>query len=429
VQARNSRARSSPSSLTRAVFWVAVALFVGERLWNISAYDLSGDETLSIEIVSHSMAQLFPRIVTDLVHPPLFYLLLKSWIFIGGTSLVWLKLFPVLISILTLAPFILLCRSLTLEQRAVNLALALVAVNSYLVYYSQEVRMYSLLLFFTLFSLWLFREYLRSENRGYLIALGIANLLLVYTHFFGWLVVVAEWALCLQKRRRFIEFAFLTLALGALFSPWVYLASASMATYDVKANLGWIPPANVHEVAGYYAVLAGPSESSRGVRFGLLLFATPIAFHIGQLFSRKKSINDAGDALNFWFLVAVAAIPVVIAILASQVLPVSVWYKRYLIITAVPTILAVSVAVARITPRWLRVSLVAVILTWSAVGSLQAFSPRFQWSYLVGQVIQLEKSATDEVVIYCSREESKPQSPITSRSTEQRGSVLSGSWI
>ena len=54
-------------------------------------------------------------------------------------------------------------RAETQRLPRVNLALLLLAVNGYLIKYAQEVRMYSLLFFLSLCSLWLF---FRFFNRG-----------------------------------------------------------------------------------------------------------------------------------------------------------------------------------------------------------------------------------------------------------------------
>jgi len=123
---------------------------------------------------------------------------------IGGESLQWLRLFPALAAIAALVPFLLLARGLRLGAQETTLALLLAAANGYLVKYAQELRMYSLLLLFTLTSLWLFVRLLNSARapRALLFALFFVNLLLVYTHYYGWLVVACEAALLAYSDRR-----------------------------------------------------------------------------------------------------------------------------------------------------------------------------------------------------------------------------------
>src|ERR671939_103762 len=135
-----------------------VALYVAARLWHLTATCLWFDEIFSVHAARHTWGMLWSFAAADLIHPPLFYALLKLWAAAGGESLLWLRLFPALTSLLTLVPFFLL---------------------------AQELRMYSLLLLLTLASLWLLAKLLNSGRAApkVLLALGLVNLLLVYTHY------------------------------------------------------------------------------------------------------------------------------------------------------------------------------------------------------------------------------------------------------
>src|SRR5260370_13076031 len=166
-----------------------VCLFVALRLWHLITYGLWFDEAFSHLAAQLGWSELIAYVVADIVHPPLFYLLLKLWIGVGGESLLWLKLFPVLTSVATLVPLWLLCKELKLTAAEANTALFLVAVNAYLVYYAQELRMYSLLAFFTVWSLWLFVKLVRTEScqKQILAGLFVLYLLLDNTQYFGWL--------------------------------------------------------------------------------------------------------------------------------------------------------------------------------------------------------------------------------------------------
>src|SRR5215213_9018851 len=190
-----------------AIILSLVALYVAARLWRLTASCLWFDEIFSVHAARHTWAGLWHFAAADLIHPPLFYALLKLWAAAGGESLQWLRLFPALAAIVALVPFLLLARGLRLGAQETTLALLLAAANGYLVKYAQELRMYSLLLLLALTSLWLFARFNNSEDgrprRGTLVGLTFVNLLLVYTHYYGWLVVACEAVyLCLRARRR-----------------------------------------------------------------------------------------------------------------------------------------------------------------------------------------------------------------------------------
>src|SRR6187402_689377 len=165
-------------------------LFIAARLWGLAASCLWFDEIFSVHAAEHSWNSLPWFVALDLIHPPLFYILLKFWIAIGGDGLLWLRLFPVLFSVIALVPFLLLGRELKVPTWTKALALFLLAVNGPMIKWAQFVRMYTLLMCVSLFSIWVFARYF---NRGKgLIPLTIVNILLVYTHYYGWLVLAAE---------------------------------------------------------------------------------------------------------------------------------------------------------------------------------------------------------------------------------------------
>ena len=76
------------------------------------------DEIFSVHAAEHSWTGLFDFVAKDLIHPPLFYVLLKGWITLGGESLTWLRTFPIVFAAAALIPFYLLTRELKLSPTA-----------------------------------------------------------------------------------------------------------------------------------------------------------------------------------------------------------------------------------------------------------------------------------------------------------------------
>src|SRR5205807_8846745 len=87
-------------------------LYVAARLWRLTASCLWFDEIFSVHAGRHSWREMLNFVAADVVHPPLFYVLLKLWIAVGGESLTCLRLFPVLVSVAARVPPVLLCRAL-----------------------------------------------------------------------------------------------------------------------------------------------------------------------------------------------------------------------------------------------------------------------------------------------------------------------------
>lgn len=223
-----------------AIFITLCLCYAALRFWNLTAYCLWFDEIFSVHAAEHDWFSIFGFIAQDLIHPPLFYLLLKLWISVGGETLFWLRLFPVIFSIAALIPFYFLCRQLKLKNSATALAFLLFAVNGGLIKYAQEVRMYSLLLCLSLFSMWLFVRYF-NLGKSY-VALIIVNVLLVYTHYFGWFVIFSEVAaIGIWQNIKIRQVLIMTGIAVLSFAPWFFTVwQASQTNSGLAQNIGWM---------------------------------------------------------------------------------------------------------------------------------------------------------------------------------------------
>ncbi|HEX3281806.1 MAG TPA: glycosyltransferase family 39 protein [Pyrinomonadaceae bacterium] len=354
-----------------------VVLFVAVRLWRLSASCLWFDEIFSVHAAHHGWGELLRFAAADLIHPPLFYLLLKIWISLGGESLLWLRLLPALISIAAIVPFWLLCRELKLSQNERNLALLLLAGNGYLIKYAQELRMYSLLMLLSVCSLWLFVKWFRSE-RGARKQLGwllLTNLFLVYSHYAGWIVVGVECLALLVWQRKKTKATFVGLGVLLLaYAPWLFLISANRdAGKGLAQNIGWVTRPTWRDIAQLFALLNKPfwSIQSTAARpfdlltafFALLIVGAPLIFLTMRVWRGTVLANDSNPQ-TFRAVSLFTLAPVIIVFGLSWLLPQSVWGTRHLIVVAAPYAILVSVAIVRVPLPWLRIAAVLVLGSW-----------------------------------------------------------------
>lgn len=276
-------ARTDAPAFTKTdliVFASAAAVYVAARLWHLIHNSLSLDNVFSVLAVRHTWSGMIDFVVYDVVHPPLYYLLLKSWVAIGSESSLWLELFSVLFSLAALVPFFLFCRELKLKSAEINLALVLIAVNAYLIYFAQDVRMYSMLVFLTLCSLWLFARFYNAESnqkKHLLVATFLVNLLLVYTMYFGWLVVGVELLIVmLWKREKLFSFGVSFVLLLICFSPWAY-AVIQVARDKGMTQIDFTRP-TLNTFVNFYVILNGPLEFRWHTYLQLLLFGFPVVW-------------------------------------------------------------------------------------------------------------------------------------------------------
>lgn len=383
---------------------VAAAVFVAARLWHLTSYGLFGDEVFTLWTAAQDWSKVFSSVIEDVVHPPLFYVVLKLWIDIGGQSILWIKLLPVLLSIVSIVPFLLLCRELKINLLATGLALWMMAVNNFLITHAQEPRMYSLLLLLVLLSLWLFVKLQSRDPNSIRIhfALGGVNLLLVFTHYFGWVIVALELFFLLAWRRDLVRsFAIATAGIAICFSPWAYLVANAARKNPSRATFFWNRPPPLSEIVGYYANLNGPL-SYRWKVFGtgvvLLVFLAPI---IVKCLRMMKARQTKDEPRRFWFLILFAFAPVALGFVASHALPQSIWALRYLIIAAPAYLLIVAVAATDLRPAGVRIVFVLMIAGWATLSGLAEIinRDRVSWEPLVNRMIQAESFQSNQTEV------------------------------
>jgi mannosyltransferase len=385
----------SSERLSLYLFCAVAVIFIAVRLWHLTSYGLFGDEVFTLWTAAQDWRSLFASVVGDVVHPPLFYVVLKLWIGIGGQSIFWLKLLPALFSVASVLPFFLLCRELKLSASAMNLALWLMAVNGFLITHSQELRMYSLLLFLTLTSLWLFTEFANQNvdvTRTQFLLCAV-NLLLVFTHYYGWVVVALEFMfLLILKRQRLRRFAIGAAVLGLCFSPWVWFVAKAARVNPSRVDFVWNRPPAASELVGFYGNLNGPL-SYRWKVFGtglvMLVFLAPVVVWLARILRRRR---DSGETLAFWWLVLFAFGPVALSFVASHLLPQPVWAFRYLIIAAPAYMLLVAASAHRLQTRRVRIGAIVLLFCWSGVSGFSETANRSKiaWEPLVREMIQAE---------------------------------------
>lgn len=410
-----ARPNEKASPFCNVVFFLIILLFIAARLWQLTTACLWFDEIFGVHAARYDWKHMLQFVAADLIHPPLFYVLLKIWIAIGGGSLLWLRLLPVLLSIAAIIPILLLCRALKFDRWQINLGLALLAVNGYLIKYAQEVRMYSLLFLLTCISLWLFVRFREAANTVWRVlpALTVVNLLLVYSHYYGWVVVFVQlFFLLLWRRDRALKFLLATLLLVLSYLPWLYLITISKEPgRGLAQNIGWVTRPGLKDVAQFFALLNTPfffRQSSLGtlndiwsICVSLIVFGLPLVWLIWRTVKDQDS-----EPRRTWILLGFTIVPIVLVFILSWILPHSVWGTRHLIVTAAPYALLAALALTKLPLIWLRTVCLILIACWVTMnGAVSVFKPPpnftwCSWEPLAQQLASAESGNTQAVDVY-----------------------------
>lgn len=380
--------------------------FVASRCWGIRESCLWFDEIFSVHAAEHAWLDLLKFVSLDLIHPPLFYLILKLWIAVGGESLMWLRMLPAIIAGLSVIPFAGILRELRTSSTAFAISLFLLTVSGSLLKYSQEVRMYSLLLLLSTTSLWLFFRSLRTV-RG-LVILTVANILLVYTHYFGWLVISAEIVCVVLFARELAKRLILSqVAVLVAFVPWmIAIGAAASSGSDLGQNIGWMSRPGIRELAvlifdliePFYSQAVSTQPHTLHIVTVPLLMLMLVAISVYCVDWKQREAEEKRQIL---VLSTLAGVPVLIALIASWVLPYSVWGTRHLIVVLCPLIIVIGKMVAGISNQGFRTGLIALLVLFCGYGGwLYATRGHVNLSWCVAEDIARQSAEDTQVKIY-----------------------------
>ncbi len=169
------------------------------------------DELCSAHIANKSsVIEMLQWLVKYDVHPPLYFITLHFWINLLGDNDSSLRLLSVVFGLLNIPVIYLAGKELESKQTGL-LAAFFVAINSFLIYYSQEVRFYALTaLLVSLSILFLIKTFKKFNNRN-LILLMITNILIIFTYtigavFVGFEILIFTSFLFIKDKKKSLKF-------------------------------------------------------------------------------------------------------------------------------------------------------------------------------------------------------------------------------
>ena len=232
-----------PFLFALGLFAFALAL----RLFRIGSPDLWLDEALS-GVVALADRGEFSTLIRDETTPPLYYLVLRAWTAIAGHSEAGLRSLSAIAGALTAALAYLVARRAS--ETAGLAAGIVVAFNPLHVYYSQEARVYGLLVLLLLGAIASLLRALDAEGparRRWWLAYAALGAAVLWTHTFAALALAAAPIVALRRSpRAALEAALATLAASLTILPLApqAIAHAGTAAADWMGDaFRSIPPA------------------------------------------------------------------------------------------------------------------------------------------------------------------------------------------
>jgi mannosyltransferase len=334
-----------------------ILLATAVRLFHLGKQSLWIDEAWSFAVAVAPLKISLENILATGNHVPLYFLMLRPVSLIGGSETI-LRFPSVVFGVLSI-PMIYQVGRLCLGKSAGLLGAFLLALNPFHLWYSQEARMYSMVAFSVLGSIYFFLRAIKENALKSWGGLVIFSALAYGTHYFALQIALVQFAFILCRfpilYRAFRKWI---ICQGLAFLPIIPWLIAYFSQEVVAIGIGWITR----------PTLLAPLETLWTFTSSCDSILTPIGlFFVGLLLlqgflSRQPSHRDHKLFLALWLV-----LPIMATWLISQRRPI--YVHRYLII-ALPAYLVllayglVSVPY-RTLKRALAIALVAVMTSSS----------------------------------------------------------------
>jgi 4-amino-4-deoxy-L-arabinose transferase-like glycosyltransferase len=389
--ASRDRGGSPPIGLRDGLVLLLIVLMgAALRLFHLDAQSVWYDEAFSVAHSVRPLAELFEVLISDVVHPPLHYLVLHGWFLIAGFGAMQARLVSAIFGTLSIPLLFLLARRFT-DSATSLVAAFLLAISQIAVYFSQEARPYAQAQFLSLLAALAFLSFLQKPNLRRSISFAAASAMLLYTHYYGAGTLLALGVYWLIFRRDYSPLVFRRLAtvvvlLAVAYVPWVVaLESGGRLNQQrlIRTNAPWNEQPNLlSPIAALNRFNNGKydsievSSSRLQTLLGLALFTLPAVGAVWYTWRRGAQGVILGCLL--------AAIPVGMAILLGA-FGVIFNYRHYSF--AVPGYyLAVAigwrVCLPNMATRWMWLAIVAVLSGFALRANQVVTKPAYREGFL-----------------------------------------------
>jgi uncharacterized membrane protein len=201
-------------------------------------YDVNYFKTLLAEDKFYSN---FPTQILHEGHPPLYFVLLKSWSYVFGYSEVALRSFSLCCGLISLLVLFTLFRRKAKQTYTAWLVLVMLIFNPFLFYFFTEARMYALafLLASLSFRYWLVYQEDRKIKSFAFLFFCLSSIGLLYTHYYG--IFFLSTLVMVELLKFGFKRSLLNHAIAFIcFLPWIPAITKQMSFHDVHWTDGII---------------------------------------------------------------------------------------------------------------------------------------------------------------------------------------------
>lgn len=349
---------------TAATYAVVGLTLVGAalRFSTLGLQSFWRDEAVTVRLVRLSLTGMMRSLPSSESTPPLYYTVAWWWSKLFGTSEVGLRSLSALVGTAAI-PVAYGAAKQLISTRAGILAAGFTAASPLLIWYSQEARSYSLLVFFSALSLLFFARTLGDPNKRTTAWWAVTSALAIWTHYFGVFLVSAEALLLLvtpsTRRRALRPIAFVVLATAAIV-PLAYRQERGGATL-------WIGEEPLFDRGKQLVHQFVAGEYPGG--FVLLLAAAIGLIGLAFLAFMTDAQERAGGVLAGGLASACIGLPLLVALAGKDY-----WFYRNVIGAWIPLAIALSAGLAARRATFVGPTIGVALIALSAAVALIIFS-------------------------------------------------------
>lgn len=362
------------SDRTVIVLLGITALFT--RFYHIGKDSLWLDEAASLAFATEPFQEMLSSAFNDPALP-LFPFTLFFWLKIFGSGIVAARSISALFSLLSIILVFRLINSL-FDKNTAYITVILFILAPFQVYYAQELRVYSMLQFLGLVSVYSFLKLLGEFKIRIVVIYIFTAALILYAHVYGWFLLLFQWSWAFYiwrkgciSQKRFLHVVYSGSAAVLFFLPYSFYYFRMILS---ARNDFWIKIPNLIHLAGVFEQYAG--------YLPLFVILIPFALVSSFLFIKKKLEQDQQRhivLLLFW-----VAFPVLLPFILSHMVS-PMFQVRYTIFAAVPFYALIAFGINKISNHQLfRLSLLILIII-AVVGLYKHYSSitREPWDQVV----------------------------------------------
>jgi len=350
---------------------------------------LSGDEAFSVFYAQQTLPELIACLKND-QNPPLYFIALHYWIKATGIDLFSIRILSVIFSTAALFVFGMLIKKIMSLRIAILSMLLLILSNAFL-YYSHEVRCFSLLLLLTGCSSYCFYLLYEEQNKskGLVVLFTIINLSLVFTHYLALFFIIVQGIYFIIPLKNLLRYKGITISyicFVVLFFPWYLIISQNVPV----AGVFWLKSPTVDNYYYESVYLAG----SKPIYFLLLIAATFTTLVLIKKTSFKSIIE-----LPRWtsYFLLIGFLPGVLLFFTAQITPV--FLMRYYLYSLFPMLVIIAIIIVEL--KNIKVQIGALVLVLSAFILNFTISPNKEenWKAIADYVSEQTKKSSATIII------------------------------